>query len=56
MEIKIFKSGLLQTNAYLIIKEDNCIVVDPAFAYDKIIFRKNNFLSPINKLFDFLPY
>jgi glyoxylase-like metal-dependent hydrolase (beta-lactamase superfamily II) len=36
MEIKIFKSGLLQTNAYLIIKEDNCIVVDPAFAYDKI--------------------
>ena len=36
MEVKIFKSGLLQTNTYLVIKENNCIVIDPAFAYDKI--------------------
>ena len=36
MEVKIFKSGLLQTNTYLVIKEDNCLVIDPAFAYDKI--------------------
>jgi glyoxylase-like metal-dependent hydrolase (beta-lactamase superfamily II) len=36
VEVKVFKSGLLQTNTYLVIKENNCIVIDPAFAYDKI--------------------
>jgi len=36
MEVKVFKSGLLQTNTYIVIKENNCLIIDPAFAYDKV--------------------
>ena len=36
MEVKVFKSGLLQTNTYLVVKENNCIIIDPAFAYESV--------------------
>ncbi len=37
MEVKVIKSGLLQTNTYIVSKENNCIIIDPAFAYDQIV-------------------
>lgn len=36
MEVKVFKSGLLQTNTYLVIKDNSCIIIDPAFSYDLV--------------------
>ena len=37
MEVKVIKSGLLQTNTYVVSIENNCIILDPAFAYDAIV-------------------
>lgn len=37
MEVKVIKSGLLQTNTYVVSKENNCIIIDPAFGYDEIV-------------------
>ena len=36
MEVKVIKSGLLQTNTYIVSKEHNCIIIDPAFACNDI--------------------
>lgn len=36
MEVKVIKSGTLQTNTYIVSKENNCIIIDPAFAKDEI--------------------
>ena len=36
MEVKVIKSGLLETNSYVVSKDSNCIIIDPAFAADKI--------------------
>jgi glyoxylase-like metal-dependent hydrolase (beta-lactamase superfamily II) len=37
MEVKVIKSGLLQTNTYIVSIENNCIIIDPAFAKDSVI-------------------
>ena len=37
MEVIVIKSGLLQTNTYIVSKESNCIIIDPAFGYNQII-------------------
>lgn len=36
MQVKVIKSGLLQTNSYIVSIEHNCIIIDPAFGYDEI--------------------
>lgn len=36
MEVKVIRSGLLKTNTYIVSKENNCIIIDPAFAYNEI--------------------
>lgn len=36
MEVKVIKSGFLQTNTYIVSKENNCVIIDPSFAGDKI--------------------
>lgn len=49
MKIKIVQVGYLQTNCYLIIKENKCLIVDPGDESEKII---NNIglLNPIGIL------
>lgn len=37
MEIKILKLGVLRTNCYIVIKNGNCLIIDPASDADKII-------------------
>ena len=37
MEVKVIKSGLLQTNSYIVSMEKNCVIIDPAFAYQNIV-------------------
>ena len=45
MEVKVIKSGLLQTNTYIVSIEKNCVIIDPAFAVDAIIdYVRNNSL------------
>ena len=36
MEIKILKLGVLRTNCYIVIKNGNCLIIDPASDADKI--------------------
>ena len=36
MQVKVIKSGLLQTNSYVVSIDNNCIIIDPAFACDEI--------------------
>ena len=48
MKIETIKVGYLETNCYLIISDDKCIVVDPGDEKDKIINTINNLnLTPI---------
>ena len=37
MEVKVIKSGLLQTNSYVVSIDNNCVIIDPAFAYQDIV-------------------
>ena len=45
MEVKVIKSGYLKTNSYILNKGQDCIIIDPAFAYEEIskYIDKNNF-------------
>ena len=36
MQVKVIKSGLLQTNTYIISINNSCIIIDPAFASNNI--------------------
>ena len=36
MEVKVIKSGVLQTNTYIVSIDKNCIIIDPAFGYESI--------------------
>lgn len=46
MEIKKLVLGPLQTNCYIVINGDNCIIIDPAYDGEKITnFLKQNFLN-----------
>jgi len=36
MQVKVIKSGLLQTNSYIVSIDNECIIIDPAFAYKEI--------------------
>ena len=36
MEIKIVKVGFLQTNCYIIIKDNNYLIIDPGDEFNKI--------------------
>ena len=36
MEVKVIKSGLLQTNTYIVSIDKNCIIIDPSFAEEDI--------------------
>lgn len=36
MQVKVIKSGFLQTNTYVVSKENNCIIIDPAYASEMI--------------------
>ena len=36
MEIEILELGFLDTNCYILTKNDKCIVIDPAADYKKI--------------------
>ena len=36
MNVEIIKVGYLETNCYLIIKNNKCIIVDPGDEFDKI--------------------
>lgn len=37
MEVKVIKSGMLQTNTYIVSIDNNCVIIDPAFAYQEIV-------------------
>lgn len=37
MEIKVLKLGVLRTNCYIVIKDNKCLIIDPASDADKII-------------------
>ena len=36
MNVKVIKSGSLETNTYIVSIGSNCLVIDPAFAFDEI--------------------
>ena len=36
MNVKVIKSGSLETNTYIVSKDNNCIIIDPAFAFNDI--------------------
>lgn len=42
MEIKKINVGCLETNCYILIKENKCLLVDPGSDYKKIVLEINN--------------
>lgn len=42
MKIEIVKVGYLETNCYILIRNDKCLIVDPGAEFDKIIDKIGN--------------
>lgn len=46
MEVKVIKSGPIETNTYIVSKDNKTLIIDPAYAYDKIVkYVENNNLK-----------
>lgn len=42
MQIEVIKVGYLETNCYILIKDNNCLIIDPGDECDKIISKIGN--------------